>query len=137
MFIHRRDIKLKTCIDYYALNKIIIKNNYPLPRIVDLVDQFNGHQYYNQIDFKSGYYQICIMDEDVEKTGMKTMYGSYGFLMMPFGLCNTLSMFITFMTSIFHEKLDEFVIISISDILMYSKFLEEHTNYFEYIMNKL
>jgi hypothetical protein len=137
LFIDKKDSKLKTCIDYWALDKITIKNNYPLPRIVNLLDQLNGYQYYNQIDFKSGYYQICIMDEDVEKTSMKTMYSSYGFLVMPFELCNTLSMFITFMNSIFHEKLDEFVIIYISDILVYSKIPEEHMNYFEYVMSKL
>lgn len=76
------------------------------------------------------------MDANVEKTGMKTMYGSCGFLVMPFGLCNALSMFITFMNSIFHEKLDEFVITYVNDILVYSKILEEHTNYFEYVMSK-
>ncbi len=124
-------------IDYHALNKITIKNNYPLPHIVDVLDQLNGYQYYSQIDFKSGYYQICITDGNVEKMGMKTMNGSYGFLVMPFGLCNALSTFITFVNSIFHEKLDEFVIIYIDDILVYSKISEEHTNYLEYVMNKL
>jgi hypothetical protein len=77
------------------------------------------------------------MDEDFEKTGMKTMYGSYGFLVMQFGLCNALSTFITFMNSIFHEKLDESVMIYIDDILVYSKILEKHTNYLEYVMSKL
>jgi len=77
------------------------------------------------------------VDEDVEKMAMKTMYGSYGFLVMPFGLCNALSTFITFTDSIFHEKLDEFMIIYIDDILVYSKIAEEHTNYLEYVMSKL
>jgi len=120
-----------------CLEKKTIKNNYPLSHIVDLLYQLNGYKYYSQIDFKSGYYQIYIMDEDVEKMGMKTMYGSYGFLVMQFGLCNTLSTFITFMNSIFHEKFDESVIIYIDDILVYSKILKEHTNYLKYVMSKL
>ncbi len=107
-------------IDYCALNKITIKNNYPLPHIDDLMDCFNGAKYFNQIDLKLGYYQICIVDEDVENTTMKTKYGSYEFLVMPFGLCNTPLMFTAFMNFIFHEKLNKFVIIYIDDILVYS-----------------
>ncbi len=137
MFIDKKDGKLKTCIDYHALKKKNIKKNYHFYHIVHILDQLNGYQYYSQIDLKSGYYQIYIMDEDFEKTGMKTMYGSYGFLVMQFGLCNALSTFITFMNSIFHEKLDESVMIYIDDILVYSKILEKHTNYLEYVMSKL
>jgi hypothetical protein len=73
----KKDGKLKMCIDYHALNKIMIKNNYPLPHIDNLLYQFNGAKYFNRIDFKSGYYQICIMDEDVKKMAMRTWYGSY------------------------------------------------------------
>jgi len=76
------------CINYYALNKIMIKINYPLPCIDDLLDRLNGAKYFSLIDFKLGYYQIHIMNEDVEKTTMRTKYGSYEFLVMPFGLCN-------------------------------------------------
>ncbi len=117
----KKDNKLKMCIDYCALKKIRIEKKYPLPCIDDLLDQFNGAKYFNWIDLKLGYYQICITDEDVEKTTMKTKYGSYEFLVMPFKLCNVSSTFMTFMDSIFHEKMDEFVIIYIDDILVYSK----------------
>jgi len=92
---------------------MMINNNYPLPHIDNMLDQFNEAKYFSQIDLKLGYYQICIMDEDVEKTTMKTMYGSCEFLMVPFGLCNVPLMFTTFMDSIFHEKPNEFVIIYI------------------------
>ncbi len=130
MFIDKKDGKLKMCIDYCALNNITIKNNYPLPHIDDHMDCFNGEKYFSQIDLKLGYYQIGIVNEDVEKTTMKTKYGFYEFLVMPFGLCNTLSMFTTFMNFIFHEKLNKFVIIYIADILVYSKIVEDHVEHF-------
>jgi hypothetical protein len=108
------------CIDYYILNKITNKNNYPLPRINDLFDHLNGAIYFNYIDLKSGYYQICDENVDVEKMAMRIRYDSYEFLAMLFGLCNAPTIFITFMNLIFHKKLDEFVIIYIHDILVYS-----------------
>jgi carbonic anhydrase len=89
----KKDGKLRMCIDYRALNKITIKNNYHLFHIDNLLDRFNGTKYFNQIDFKLGYYHIHIMDEDA----MRTKYGSYEFLVMQFGLCNVLSTFTTFM----------------------------------------
>jgi hypothetical protein len=89
-----------------------------LPCIDDILDQLNGANYFIRIDCKSRYYQICIGDEDVENMAMKTMYGLYEFLVMPFELCNLSSMFMTFMNSIFHERLDEFMIIYIDDILV-------------------
>jgi hypothetical protein len=93
----KKDGKLRMCVDYRALNKITIKNNYHLLHIDDLLDRLNGAKYFNQIDFKLGYYHIHIMDEDVKKMAMRTKYGSYKFLVMQFGLCNALSTFTTFM----------------------------------------
>jgi hypothetical protein len=101
LFIDKKDDKLKMCIDYHALNKITIKNNYLMPCIDNVLNQFNGVKYFNQIDFKSKYYQIHIANEDVEKTTIRIKYGSYEFLVMPFKWCNIASMFITFMNSIF------------------------------------
>ncbi len=133
----KKDNKLRMCINYCALNKIIIKNNYHLPRIDDLLDQLNGAKYFIWIDLKSGYYHIYIMDEDVEKMAMMTKYGSYEFLVMPFGLCNAPSKFMTLMNFIFHEMLDEFVIIIyIDDILVYSKIAKEHAEHLEYVLSK-
>ncbi len=87
----------------------------------NMLDRFNKAKYFRRIDFKLGYYQIHIVDEDNEKMVMKIRYNSYEFLVMPFRLCNALSTFTTFMNSIFHEKLNEFMIIYINDILMYFK----------------
>ncbi len=121
MFVDKKDIKLRMCIDYCALNKITINNSYHLPCTNNMLDQFNGAKYFSQINLKLGYYQIRIINEDVEKTIMKTRYGFYKFLVMLFRLCNTPSTFTTLMNSIFHEKLDEFMIICIDDILAYPR----------------
>jgi len=135
LFVDKKDEKLQMCIDYHALNKITTKNNYPLPQIYNLFDHLNGDSYFSQIDAKSGYYQICVEDVDVEKTTMRTKYGFYEFLVMSFGLCITSSTFTTLMNSIFH--LDKFVIIYIDDILLYSKFVEEHVTHLKFMLQKL
>jgi putative transposase len=81
----KRMISWKCALTTKPLNKITIKNNYPLPHIDDLLDWFNGVKYFSWIDLKLGYYQICIMDKNVKKMDMKTIYGLYEFLVMPFG----------------------------------------------------
>ena len=104
LFVDKTDGKLRMCIDYRALNKVTIKNNYPIPRIDNLFDKLAGAKYFSHIDLKSGYYQIRIADGDVEKTACRIRYGSYEFLVMPFGLCNAPSTFTTFMNTIFREE---------------------------------
>ena len=101
LFVDKKDGKLRICINYRALNKVTIKNNYILPWIDDFFDRLVGAKYFSRIGLKSGYYQIRIADGDVQKSACRTKYGSYEFLVMPFGLCNTLSTFTTFMNTIF------------------------------------
>lgn len=137
LFVDKKDGKLRMCIDYRALNKVTIKNNYPLPRIDDLFDRLAGAKYFSRIDLKSGYYQIRIADADVEKTACRTRYGSYEFLVMPFGLCNAPSTFTTLMNTIFREEMDDFVIVYIDDILVFSKTAEEHARHLEAVLKKL
>jgi hypothetical protein len=135
--VDKKDDKLRMCIECRALNKITIHNNYPLTHIDDMLDQLNGEKCFSQIDLKLGYHQICITNEDVEKTTMRTMYGSCEFLMMPFGLFKVPLTFTTLMNSIFHEKLNQFMIIHIDDILVYSKMTKKHVENLEYVLNKL
>ncbi len=114
----KKDGKLHMCINYFALNKIIINNNYSLPRIENFFDHLNAVFYCHQIDLKLNYYQILVEEVDVEKMAMRTRYDFYEFLVLPFGLCNSSSPFKTLMNSIFHEKINEFVIIYVNDILV-------------------
>jgi hypothetical protein len=133
----KKDGKLCMCINYHALNKITIKNNYPLPRINNLFDRLNGASYFRCINLKLRYYEIHVQDADVEKMAMRTKYGFYEFLVMSFGLCNALSTFTTLMNLIFHEKLNEFIIIYMDDILVYSKSMEKHVSHLEFVLQKL
>jgi uncharacterized membrane protein len=131
----KKDEKSWMCIDYWALNKITIKKKI-LFQINDLLNQLKRIKYFSQIDLKSTYYHICVVDEDVEKMVMWIKYHSCGLLMMPFGLRNVSPTFTTFMNFIFHDKLNEFIIVYIDDILIYFKFVEKHVEHLEYVLEK-
>ena len=97
----KKDGSLRLCIDYRELNKVAIRNQYPLTRIDDLFDQLQGARVFLKIDLRSGYHQLKIRSEDVPKTSFKTRYGHYKFLVMPFELTNAPSAFMDLMNRIF------------------------------------
>nr|GEU75195.1 putative reverse transcriptase domain-containing protein [Tanacetum cinerariifolium] len=125
------------CIDYRELNKLTIKNRYPLPRIDDLFDQLQGSSIYSKIDLRSGYHQLRVRDKDIPKTAFRTRYGHYEFQVMPFGLTNTHVVFIDLMNHVCKPYLNKFVIVFIDDILIYSCNEEEHTNHLRIILKLL
>ena len=125
------------CVDYHPLNKVTVKNKYPLPRIDILFDQLSGARYFSKIDLRLGYHQIKIRKEDIPKTAFSTRYGLYEFTVMSFGLTNAPAYFMYLMNSIFMGELDVFVIIFIDNILMYSKTQEDHARHIHIVLQKL
>nr|GEZ19585.1 reverse transcriptase [Tanacetum cinerariifolium] len=119
------------------LNKLTVKNRYPLPRIDDLFDQLQGSSIYSKIDLRSGYHQLRVREEDIPKTAFKTQYGHYEFQVMPFGLTNALAVFMDLMNRVCKPYLDKFVIVFIDDILIYSKSKKEHEGHLRQILNVL
>ncbi|GKA46257.1 putative reverse transcriptase domain-containing protein [Tanacetum coccineum] len=109
------------CIDYRELNKLTVKNRYPLPRIDDLFDQLQGTSVYSKIDLRSGYHQLRVRDEDIPKTAFRTRYTHYKFQVMPFGLTNSPAVIMDLMNRVYKPYLDKFVIVFIGDILIYSR----------------
>nr|GFC33101.1 putative reverse transcriptase domain-containing protein [Tanacetum cinerariifolium] len=124
-------------IDYRELNKLKVKNRYPLPRIDDLFDQLQGLSVYSKIDLRSGYHQLRVREEDIPKTTFRTCYGHYEFQVMPLGLTNAPTIFIDLMNRVYKPYLDKFMIVFIDDILMYSKDEKEHEEHLKAILELL
>jgi hypothetical protein len=120
LFVEKKDGTKRMCIDYRSLNEVTIKNKYPLPRIEDLFDQLRGASVFSKIDLRSGYHQIRIRPSDIPNTTFITKYGLYDFMVMSFGLMNAPAYFMYLMNSVFMDYLDQFVVVFIDDILVYS-----------------
>ncbi|KAF5481598.1 hypothetical protein F2P56_002238 [Juglans regia] len=125
------------CIDYREVNKVTVKNKYPLPRIDDLLDQLQGASVFSKIDLRSGLHHLKIRKKDIPKMDFWTRYGHYEFLMMSFGLTSAPAAFMDMMNRVFTPYSDNFVVLFINDILIYSKSEEDHKQHLCLALDKL
>ncbi|GJR50203.1 putative reverse transcriptase domain-containing protein [Tanacetum coccineum] len=135
LFVKKKDGSMRMCIDYRELNKVTVKNVYPLPRIDDLFDQIQGAKWFLKIDLRSGYHQLKVREEDIPKTAFRTCYGHFEFVVMLFGLTNAPAIFMDLMNRVRRPMLDKSVIVFIYDILVYSKSLKVDPAKIEEVMN--
>ena len=133
----KRGKTLGLCIDYRQLNRVMIQNQYLLPRIDDLFDQLRGARVYFKIDLRTGYHQLRVRDTDIPKTAFRTRYGHFEFTVMPFGLTNALAAFMDLMHRVFQPYLDYFVVVFVDDILIYSQSEWEHEYHLRIVLQLL
>ncbi|KAK4383124.1 Transposon Ty3-G Gag-Pol polyprotein [Sesamum angolense] len=137
LFVKKNDGSMRLCVDYRQLNRITIKNKYPLPRIDDLLDQLKGATVFSKIDLRSGYWQLGIEKGSIPNTTFRTRYDHYEFVVMPFGLTNSPAAFMSLMNKTLQPFLDQFVIVFIDDILIYSSSHEEHEQHLHAVLQIL
>jgi len=137
LFVKKKDGSLQLCIDYQGLNQITHKDRYPIPLLTDLLDAPRKMRIYSKIDLKNAYHLVRIAKEDKWKTTFRTCYGSFEWLVMPFGLSNAPSAFQKFMNEVFYDLLDVYVVIYFDNILVYSNNLEDHKKHVKEILRRL
>jgi hypothetical protein len=137
LFVKKKDGSMRMCVDYRALNKITVKNSYPLPRIDDLLDRLHGAKVFSQLDMRDAFHQIRIDPEHVPRTAFRTRYGLYEFTVMPFGLTSAPATMQALLNKIFVDHQDDFVVIYLDDILVFSKNEADHKRHLEIVAQLL
>lgn len=121
VFVNKKDGTLRLCVDYRAVNAVTVRNRFPLPRLDECFDRLSNAKFFSKIDLQQGYHQVRIRDTDIPKTAFSTRYGHFEFRVLPFGLCNAPSTFQKLKTTILCDFIDQFVLVYLDDVLIYSK----------------
>ena len=137
LFAPKKDGSLKLCVDYRGLNSITVKNRYPLPLITEIMDHVTGAKYFSKIDLKDAYYRLRIKAGDEWKTAFCTYYGHYEFMVVPMGLTNAPTTFQAYINKALQGLVDDFCIVYLDDILVFSKTKEEYDLHLQYIYQRL
>jgi hypothetical protein len=135
--VKKKNGKLRFCVNYKPLNDITKKDNYPLPRIDELLDSLQDAQWFTTLDLASGYWQIKVRKEDQEKTAFITKFGTYEFKVMPFGLCNAPVTFQRTMDKVLDGIKEKFVLVYLDDVIIYSKTFKEHMKHLTEVLNRI
>ncbi|GBG61686.1 hypothetical protein CBR_g23202 [Chara braunii] len=137
LFARKADGTLRLCIDYLSLNCYTVKNSYPMPRSDELFGRLAGNRFFTKIDLRSGYHQIRVAAADQPKTAFRSGFGHYEFTVMPFGLTNAPATFHRAMNDIFRDILEQYVLVYLDDILVYSRTLEDHLRHLRDVLDLL
>ena len=137
VFVTKSDGSLRMCVDYRELNKLTLKNRYPMPRINDMFDHLYGAKVFSQLDLATGFHQLRVAEDSIPKTAFRTENGFYEWLVMPFGLTNAPAYFVDLMNRVFRDVLNKFVLVFVDDILVFSKSEEEHESHLSFVLQTL
>lgn len=137
LFTPKKSGELRFCVDYRGLNAITIKNRYPLPLINELLDRLDGSVVFSKIDLRNAYHRIRIREGDEWKTAFRTRYGHFEYLVVPFGLTNAPATFQAYINRALRGLVDDFCIVYLDDILIFSKTEEAHLQHLELVIERL
>ena len=137
LFVPKKDGGLRLCVDYRGLNKVTVKNRHPLPLISETLDRLNGAKVFTKLDLKDAYHRIRIRKGDEWKTAFRTRYGHFEYMVMPFGLTNAPATFQAYINKALAGLLDEFCVVYLDDILIFSNSEEEHIDHVRQVLQRL